>query len=741
MTLFHSMKKYLICTLLMLTCLYGKAIAQTDHSVINHSVSDQILTNILKLYGTKDGLLSETYPINPQQEVSYLVSGSKQIIKQKASYLWPFSGMLSGCVALYHATGGKKYFRIMEKTILPMLEKYWDATRQPVCYQSYPTKYGQHDRYYDDNVWIALDLCDYYQLTKEEKWLNKALDLYRFIYSGWSEDLGGGIFWCETKKESKNTCSNAPSIVLGVKLYRITKDKKYLDKAIETYNWTKRNLCDPTDNLYWDNKSLNGHISKAKYAYNSGQMIQAGALLYQETNNKQYLIDAQQTATSTDNFFRTKADKLLPNMKVHRDMAWFNVILYRGLKELSIIDHNTSYADALRDNALHAWNNYKDKNGLIDRDWSGFGNETYKWLLDNACLIELFAGMKDNELPDWAIGPFIRPEGINPIISPNPNSKFFCPMRNDSVAWEANDTFNPAATVYNGKIVVLYRSEDKSGVGIGQRTSRLGYASSEDGLTFTRKSQPVFYPDNDRQKENEWTGGCEDPRVTMTEEGVYVMMYTQWNQKIPRLAVATSRDLVHWTKYGPAFGRAYGGKYYNLGCKSGSVLTELKDGRLVMKRIDGHYFMYWGEAHVYAAISDDLVNWRPIENSDGTLKELFSPREGYFDSMLTECGPPAIYTDKGIVLMYNGKNELGNKGDRRYNESTYAAGQALFDANDPLRIITRLNRPFLQPQDSFEKSGQYPAGTVFIEGLAYYKNTWHLFYGCADSRVATAIAN
>lgn len=38
-----------------------------------------------------------------------------------------------------------------------------------------------------------------------------------------------------------------------------------------------------------------------------------------------------------------------------------------------------------------------------------------------------------------------------------------------------------------------------------------------------------------------------------------------------------------------------------------------------------------------------------------------------------------------------------------------------------------------------QKSGQYLDGTVFIEGLVYYKKKWYLYYGCADSKVGVAI--
>ena len=119
--------------------------------------------------------------------------------------------------------------------------------------------------------------------------------------------------------------------------------------------------------------------------------------------------------------------------------------------------------------------------------------------------------------------------------------------------------------------------------------------------------------------------------------------------------------------------------------------------------------------------------------------QVISTRHGYFDSDLTECGPPAIITRKGILLIYNGKNKRGKDGDKRYTANTYAAGQVLFSIDDPAKSIERLDKPFFVPTESFEKSGQYPAGTVFTEGLVYFKSKWFLYYGCADSRVAVAI--
>lgn len=356
-----------------------------------------------------------------------------------------------------------------------------------------------------------------------------------------------------------------------------------------------------------------------------------------------------------------------------------------------------------------------------------------------ACRPKAPNGEETSSDSNWALGPFVRPANVNPVISPDETTTFYCPMNKKEVAWESNDTFNPAAVVMGDSIYVLYRAEDKSGVGIGERTSRIGLAASSDGVTMNRMAWPVLFPDEDNQKEYEWTGGCEDPRAAVTEDGTYVMLYTQWNKDIPRLAVATSKNLRDWEKHGPAFRQAYNGKYLNTFSKSASIVTKVVNGKQVITKVNGKYWMYWGEKSVNAATSDDLINWEPLEDENGAIKALIAPRNGFFDSQLTECGPPAVITDRGIVLMYNGKNMAGPAGDPNYTPNTYCAGQVLFDKHNPTKVIDRLDEPFLVPTESFEKSGQYPAGTVFIEGLAFFKGKWHLYYGCADSRVGVAI--
>lgn len=346
----------------------------------------------------------------------------------------------------------------------------------------------------------------------------------------------------------------------------------------------------------------------------------------------------------------------------------------------------------------------------------------------------------NNPLPAWALGGFVRPEGVNPVITPNLESRFDCPMRKTVVGWEESDTFNPAAVVKAGKICVLYRAEDNSATGIGKRTSRIGLAETSDGITMTRSKAPVLYPAEDNAKDTEWEGGCEDPRVAVTEEGTYVMAYTAWNRQVPRLSIATSTDLLTWEKHGPAFAKAYNGRFKDMASKSASIVTKLAGDKLIISKVNGKYLMYWGEHGVCAATSDDLVNWEPVLNERGELKMLITPRPNYFDSALTECGPPAIATDNGILLLYNGKNRNDEEGrDKRFNAGAYCAGQVLFDGTDPYKVKERLDVPFFRPMADFEKSGQYVDGTVFIEGLVYFNQKWYLYYGCADSQVGVAV--
>jgi len=348
---------------------------------------------------------------------------------------------------------------------------------------------------------------------------------------------------------------------------------------------------------------------------------------------------------------------------------------------------------------------------------------------------------------------FERVNEVNPIITPNHEATFYCPVKEQISKWKCVNTFNPGAIVRDGKVHLLYRADDDTqcpmqvGTWSGiLHTSRIGLAESSDGLHFEHKDTPVLFPDKDDELSYEWKGGCEDPRVVETEDGKYIMTYTQANHPCElkdwkaQLAVATSTDLVNWKKHGYAFAKANDGKFGRRWSKSGSIVCRLEDDRLIATKVNGKYLMYWGEGDIHMATSDDLISWEPLLDESGEPIKIVEPRSGKFDSKLVEPGPPAIITKKGISLFYNGKNAIEN-GCPEIAPRAYSAGQIIFDIDKPTSIIARSENCFIKPEKEFEKTGQYKDGTVFIQGLVHFQNKWFLYYGTADSAIGVAIYN
>ncbi|WP_154854812.1 glycoside hydrolase family 130 protein [Cyclobacterium xiamenense] len=331
----------------------------------------------------------------------------------------------------------------------------------------------------------------------------------------------------------------------------------------------------------------------------------------------------------------------------------------------------------------------------------------------------------------WEMGPFLKQHGANPVLAAG-DLEFVCPILQKPVKWEEKDVFNPAAVVRDGAIHLLYRAEDFLGSNNG--TSRIGLAISGDGLNFDKLPEPVFYPENDSLKPLEWDGGVEDPRIVETEEGRYFMTYTSYDGKVARLMLASSDDLKHWTKYG----RVLNGPYRDTWSKAGAIVAEQEGDRILAKKIHGKYWMYFGDTDLFLAHSEDLVQWIPLEEN-GTLQSVMKPRPGYFDSRLVESGPYALLREEGIVLLYNGMNlDEGQERDPSLPPGAYSAGQALFAAEDPSRLIDRSETYFMTPEEPYEIEGQVNL-VCFIEGMVPYQGKWFLYYGTADSKIAVAV--
>lgn len=207
------------------------------------------------------------------------------------------------------------------------------------------------------------------------------------------------------------------------------------------------------------------------------------------------------------------------------------------------------------------------------------------------------------------VGTFVKYEG-NPILQPQ------------GTGFEQKAVFNPAAIVQNDTIYLFYRAQDING------TSRIGLAKSTDGINFIRRTEPVISPEYDY----ETPGGCEDPRIVKVEDTYYIT-YTGYSTQGTPSCLATSSDLVNWTKYGQIVPK-----------KSAAILNE---------KINDKYWLYYGDTNMWIAYSDDLIHWT-VDSSP-----VMRPRSGYFDANLVEPGPPPLITEQGILLFYNGSSWKG----------------------------------------------------------------------------------
>uniref|UniRef100_UPI00359C3762 glycoside hydrolase family 76 protein n=1 Tax=Bacteroides faecis TaxID=674529 RepID=UPI00359C3762 len=384
--------------LLGITCIASLTGCVSSAQVEPNSNLDRARQTLDSLYLNysvdNSSLLRENYPFDEQHTVTYLASEEQANIPNQFSYLWPYSGTFSAVNALFEATHDKKYKKLLDSRVLPGLEEYFDTQRVPNAYSSYIRTAPASDRFYNDNVWLGIDFTDTYQMTQEQKYLDKAQLIWKFIESGTDSILGGGIYWCEQKKESKNTCSNAPGSVLALKLFKATNDSSYFEKGKKLYEWTQRNLQDSADYLYFDNIRLDGKIGKAKFAYNSGQMMQSAALLYQLTKNPIYLKDAQNIAKECFNYFFTDFTPAT-NEEAFRMLKkgdiWFTAVMLRGFIELYRIDKDKTYINAFNKSLSYAWDNARDEKGLFNTDLSGKSKDERKWLLTQAAMVEMYA--------------------------------------------------------------------------------------------------------------------------------------------------------------------------------------------------------------------------------------------------------------------------------------------------------------------------------------------------------------
>ena len=313
----------------------------------------------------------------------------------------------------------------------------------------------------------------------------------------------------------------------------------------------------------------------------------------------------------------------------------------------------------------------------------------------------------------WGLGPFHRYDR-NPILAPQGDT------------WESRAVFNPAAWTDGTKVYLLYRAEGPEKGNKRGFISNIGLAESDNGIYFHRNPLPVMTATESYERD----GGCEDPRIVFIND-IYYMTYTAYDGNTARLSIATSGDLRRWKKLGPIFTDEQLSDLEESNLPKGWS----KSGAIYNEKIDGYYWMFFGDNHIWAAKSRDLRKWEIIR------KPVLSPRPDSFDSYLVEAGPPCIALSdpgpppvEGIWLGYNAAEKT------QTGRLSYSFGQALLDPKDPTKVIRRCTRPLLKPERPHELNGQVPQ-VVFCEGLIFFKGRWLLYYGMADSRIGVATAD
>jgi hypothetical protein len=307
---------------------------------------------------------------------------------RRYAYLWPFGQALAATLDIAALPGAAPAVLTgAEQLGEAFFAHYWDTTSAPPGGTAYPIPPGG-DTYYDDNIWIGLDLIDLWRVSGNPRWRDDAARIFTFISSAWDDDprhpSPGGIFWAQPAANAtrdRNTVSNAPAAILALHLHTATADDEYLRWAERLYDWVEGTLRDPSDGLYWDHLKLDGTIERTKWSYNQGTMLGTATLLWRVTGHQRFLTRAWAIADAA--LARYAKD----------DRLWaqdppFNAIFFRNLRLLGdILGDHEWYRSALVEYAGRAWTTGRDpRTGLI-----GFGRRGRVELLNQVAAVQLYA--------------------------------------------------------------------------------------------------------------------------------------------------------------------------------------------------------------------------------------------------------------------------------------------------------------------------------------------------------------
>ncbi|MCL2023019.1 MAG: glycoside hydrolase family 76 protein [Oscillospiraceae bacterium] len=258
--------------------------------------------------------------------------------------------------------------------------------------------------YYDDNMWVGRDLVALYNLTDDEKYLERAIVIADMIIAeGWVDldqemfttrfgrapggELGG--FYWRDDHVALHVCSNGPAIQFLAQLSQVANNGKgdeYLDYAVKSYRFLQ--YLERDIGVFWDlmtfHKDADNNIiginvrEGSSFSYNSGTPISSAIELYKLTGDEAYLEDAIRWSSSADAFFAKDSD--VDGVKSFTDLPWFREILLMGYIDLYEFDEDAlGYIQNMEDSINYGYENHR-LNGVlgfnqnvIPRNWvSGF---------------------------------------------------------------------------------------------------------------------------------------------------------------------------------------------------------------------------------------------------------------------------------------------------------------------------------------------------------------------------------
>lgn len=280
--------------------------------------------------------------------------------KRKPAFMWGCGVMLPALVA--GAAEDSKHYLASAIAYTRALDIYTaPGTNRVPGYDVLPGP-KPPDRYYDDNMWMDIALVDEYDLSRDRVCLQRATLVYKFILTGEDDKLGGGIYWRESDRASKNTCSNGPAVVAALRLYQTTGMASYLADARRIYAWTNAHLQD-SDGLYWDNIKLSGAVEKTKWSYNTALMLRANVMLYSILRDKKYLDEAERLAKAAESRW------IRPETGAIAEGGQFAHLLSEAFLALNAEDHDEHWITIVRKALAFVHDKLRDSEGRYGDHW------------------------------------------------------------------------------------------------------------------------------------------------------------------------------------------------------------------------------------------------------------------------------------------------------------------------------------------------------------------------------------